>query len=70
MFLFDGREVERSQAATFVLPVRELTEWQLVDHAALEQYVSDYLARRLRAAVAVAVGGAAAAYLESGSFCD
>ena len=66
MLLFDGGVLDDSLTQQFDLPADELGEWDFVEADRLDAYVTEHMARRLRAALGVLeLGGMR--YLESGS---
>ena len=65
MLLFDGGALDGETTQRFRLPPEELREWAFVDPDRLDAYVTQNMARRLRAAVAALFLGGAG-YLEAG----
>jgi 8-oxo-dGTP diphosphatase len=55
MFVYDGGVLDAGVASNFRLPPDELLEWRFVELEALEEYVPDFFARRLRVAFDCAV---------------
>jgi 8-oxo-dGTP diphosphatase len=65
MLMFDGGVLDGEVTQQFSLPADELHEWAFIDADRLDSYVTEHMARRLRAALAALEGGGTR-YLEGG----
>jgi hypothetical protein len=65
MLMFDGGVLDGEVTQQFSLPADELREWAFIDADRLDSYVTEHMARRLRAALAALEGGGTR-YLEGG----
>ena len=57
MFVFDGGSVDAELIAAIVLPADELSGFEFVPPSRLTEYLPDYMARRITAAIAARGSG-------------